>query len=103
MYFREVYIALFKELGWTNNKVSMMTDDSHGEYAIYHDIMSRKFEEKGIKLAAKILLPRPQYLEQQVEDLDEAYSMVCQDLNSVAWGRMCTTEINILYLSHWRG
>lgn len=75
--YREVYVALFKELAWTDNKVSMLTDDKHGEYAIYHDIMSRVFEEKGIKLAAKILLPRPQYLEKQVaEDLNEAYSKV---------------------------
>ena len=59
---RSVYVALIKELEWEKSKVSMLTDDSSGEFPVYHQIINEKFKDYGITLATRELLPRIQYL-----------------------------------------
>ena len=67
IYCSQVYVAMFKRLGWTKSKVSLLTDDSSGEYPVYHSKMNNEFKKQGITLAAKELLPKMKYLFEDFE------------------------------------
>lgn len=58
----KVYVALFKKSGWAHSKVSMLTDDSSGEFPVYHRLMADEFKKEGITLASQDLLARKKYL-----------------------------------------
>lgn len=71
-----MYINFFNKLKWEKPQVSMISDDSAAEFAIYHRYAADEFNKGGIEVVNQILLPRAEYLHQ-------GYSKVTQSLHEV--------------------
>lgn len=62
---------LFKKLKWTDSRISMLTDDSSGEFPVYHRKMADEFKKNGITLARQDLLPKKRYLLKDARESDD--------------------------------
>lgn len=59
---REVYVAIFQRLELTGLKVSLLTDDSSGDFPVYHRLLADVFTQQDIDLVLRDVLPRRKFL-----------------------------------------
>lgn len=55
-------MEIFRQLELTRLKVAMLTTESSGDFAVYHQLMAEEFKKEGIDLVNRELLPRRDYL-----------------------------------------